>query len=168
MGNPELQWAELGWQKLQEAGLTGFRNELENHIVLCRLLVLGGIYQDFCQMAWDEPAHNPYCQMAEGLELDEFILGRLYERLPEKDKDDEVEPSDVLELVVESQRYAVVSALRKGFGGDNGLYEALRNSANSRDEEEEDDLLDGDDIWEPTPCNMQAYEWITEGCYSLR
>ncbi len=168
VGQPELRWAEMAWQRLQEAGLTRFRNELENHIVLCRLLMLGGIYREFCEMAWDESADTSYSEMAEGLELDEYIVGRLYERLPDRDKDDEVEACDALELVVESQRYAVVSALCKGFGGDNGLYESLRNSANSRDEEDGDDLPDGDDIWEPTPCNMQAHEWITEGCYSLR
>ena len=41
-GNPELLWAKAAWQKLQEAGLTAFGTELERHVVLCRLLVLGG------------------------------------------------------------------------------------------------------------------------------
>jgi hypothetical protein len=156
-GKPELQWAELAWQKLQEAGLTGFCGELERHIVLCRLLVLGGIYWDFCDRAWDQQADSPYDSVAEKLKLNAFILGRLYERLPEKYKDAEAEPLDALEPIVEAQRSIVVSAIRSGFKGDTGLYESLRNT-----------MFDGDDASAGTKGNVRAYDWINQGCYSLR
>src|SRR5260221_730439 len=48
VGQPELSWAKQAWQALTEAKLTRYCNEAERYRVLFRLLVLGGIYSDFC------------------------------------------------------------------------------------------------------------------------
>ncbi len=162
-GNPELQWAKVAWQKLREAGLTTYGSEIERHVVLCRLLVFGGIYHDFCRMAWDEWPDRPYGYMAEELELDHFILGRLYERLPDKCKDDEIKPFDALEPVVEAERSAVVSALLDGFGSETALYMSLLNSQKTHDEEDEADAASSGE-----PDSLRGYMWVSEGCYSTR
>lgn len=159
-GNPELRWAKTAWHKLQKAGLTVFESELEKHTVLCRLLVLGELYHDFCCMAWDECGGVDYAYMAEGLELDDFILGRLYERLPGANEEDE-EPSDALEYIADAERSTVVSALLDGFGED-GLYESLLNSRRGQDEVAGEDFSAEDD--DPM---MRAQDWISQKCLRL-
>ncbi len=64
VGQPELQWAKRAWQVLQDANLTRYRTELERYSVLFRLLVLGGIYSDFCDLAWGECSDPPYSNWA--------------------------------------------------------------------------------------------------------
>jgi hypothetical protein len=78
---PELIWAEKAWAMLHDAKLTAYTNELERYQVLLRLLVLGGIYSDFCDAAWEERSEPDYGYWAEPLELDPFLLGRLYAKL---------------------------------------------------------------------------------------
>src|SRR5580704_15187247 len=83
LGKPELAWAEKAWAILGEAKLTAYATELERYEVLFRILVLGGIYSDFCDAAWQEHSEPSYLYWAEPLELDPFLIGQLYARLPE-------------------------------------------------------------------------------------
>ena len=113
---PELAWAKLAWQKLAEAKLTTYGNELERYEVLFRLLVLGGIYSDFCGAAWEASSEPSYSYWAEPLELNPFILGQLCARSPDWDSDNEDE-TEALEMLVENERKTVVAARLAALGG---------------------------------------------------
>ena len=115
---PELKWAEEAWSHLRSHDLTRYSTEIERHVVLCRLLVLGGVYLDFCDVASDESSYKDYETFAMGMKLDAFVLGRLYEQLAGHGKNDDVEMCDAMDEIVEAQRPAVVGAIWKGFGGE--------------------------------------------------
>lgn len=78
-GQPELLWAKQAWEVLAKAGLTAYRNKVEHHHVLFRLLALSGIYSDFCDVAFDETSEIEYSYF---FELDKFVGGQLWARVP--------------------------------------------------------------------------------------
>jgi hypothetical protein len=143
MGQPELAWAKKAWLVLTEAKLTTYKSEFERYEVLFRLLVLGGVYSDFCDAAWEQCSDPTYSYWAETLELDPFILGQLYAKLPESDSENEESASDALEVLVENQRACVVAVLMAAFGGVSGMYSSLwRSRLADGKEPEEDDTYD--------------------------
>src|SRR5579863_527524 len=138
MYQPELAWAKKAWEILSTAKLTIFANEFERYQVLLRLLVLGGIYSDFCDVAWEEYSEPNYCDWAESLQFDPLLLGQLYTRLPELEPMNQQSASEALDQLVETERSAVVAALFEGFGGASGLYAALwRSNAVKRADDEQ-------------------------------
>jgi len=103
------------------------------------MLVLGGIYSDFCDSAWEEYSDPTYYSWAEPLELDPFVLGQLYSRLQEWDPGNEETAYEALDMLVENQRDLVVDALMTAFGGASGLYASLWTSRHADGKEPEDD-----------------------------
>lgn len=71
-GQPELLWAKQAWKVLAKAGLTAYRNKVEHHPVLFRLLALSGIYSDFCDVAFDETSEIEHSY---SFELDKLVGG---------------------------------------------------------------------------------------------
>jgi len=162
VGQPELAWAQRAWQILNEAKLTTYSSELERYEVLFRLLVLGGIYSDFCDAAWEyyEPA---YFSWAEPLELESFFLGQLYSRLPEWKPGNGEAAYEALDVLVENQRDRVVVALMSALGGASGLYGSLWRSRHADGAEPEDD-----DTYDAEVSQQAAYSWVDQGCGRYR
>lgn len=157
VGQPELMWAEKAWAMLRDAKLTTYANELERYQVLFRLLVLGGIYSGFCGAAWEERSEPDYGYWAEPLELDPFLLGQLYAKLPKSAQEED--ENEALEKLVEYERDRVVAALMAAFGSVSALYEALWKSKDADDVEPE-----GDDTFDPDADQLSAYQWVDGGC----
>lgn len=163
LGQPELVWAKSAWQVLTEAKLTIYRSELERYEVLLRLLVFGGIYSDFCAVAWEEYPEHDYFSWAEPLELDAFVLGQLYARLPEWDSEGEETAYSALDTLVENQREQVLAALMTAHGGASGLYASLWQSLHAEGEEP-----GVDDTHYPEVSQQAAYSWVDQGCHRYR
>jgi len=175
---PELLWARSAWKILEEAGLSEYDNELERHSVFFRFLVLGGIYRDFCCIAWEECTEKDYDEWAEYLDLDSFIIGLAYAKINEYDPNDDLCQNDALKYLIEEKRSKVVCELIDSFDGVSGLYGTLWKSRQSYEEtdyidEEETEfilpgMIEGTDPFSPmTPARTNAYCWVDEGCYAL-
>jgi hypothetical protein len=160
---PELAWAKSAWQVLTIAELTTYRSELERYEVLFRLLVLGGIYSDFCDTSWEERSDPDYSSWAQPMKLDPFLLGQLYARLPEWDPENEETARQALNTLVENKREKVVVALLAAHGGAPGLYTSLWRSLHAEGEEPEDD-----DTYDPETAQQAAYSWVEQGCCRYR
>jgi hypothetical protein len=163
VGQPELGWAKQAWQVLTQTKLTNYSNEAGRYRVLFRLLILGGIYSDFCDAAWEEYSEPDYSSWAEALEFNPFLLGQLYGRrrgwTPCEDED------EGLEMLIENERSRVVDALKASFGGVSGLYETLWKSKHSAGLEEANE---DEDTYEPDADQAAAYSWVEQGCGRYR
>jgi len=160
-GQPELTWGKRAWHVLADSGLTSYRNEIERYEVFFRLLVLGGIYSDFCDAAWEERSEPQYAYWAEPLDLSPFMLDQLCARLLDWElKEDEI---DTLEMLVENERNRVVDRLMVAFGGPSRLYASLWNSRRTKERE-----CDDDDTHDPEGSQMAAYSWVEAGCRRYR
>ncbi len=169
MGQPELIWAKQQWDTLSRLKLTLYQDEFERYTVLFRLLVLGGIYSDFCDAAWDEYSEPSYSYWAEPLELDPFTIGQLYARLPKWEADEEATEDAALEALAENQRATVVKALIRAFGSTSGLYDSLWKSRDQHEQGQEDATeSDDDDVYDPDAPQMAAYSWVDGGCRRYR
>lgn len=164
IGQPELIWARKAFDVLVAAGLVEDTNALNRHISIFRVLVLGGIYRDFCDAAWEESSWIDYSEWCEPDEIvDRFVIGQLFARMPDWDEGEEIEFAAALDRLVEAERDIVVEAIRNGFEGISGLYASLWQSRkvgiDLDDELEEADCFEADDAGK-----LKAYEWVTEGC----
>jgi hypothetical protein len=170
MGQPELIWAKRQWDALARFELTTYQDEFDRYAVLFRLLVLGGIYRDFCDAAWDEYSEPNYADWAEPLGLDPFTIGQLYARLPDWEADEEITKDEALEALVENERAAVVAALMRSFGSVSGLYASFWTSRDARGEDGEDAPPDGehDETYDPEDSQLSAYLWVDQGCCRCR
>jgi hypothetical protein len=118
MGQPELIWAKKAFDVPVAAGLVEETDPFSRHIAFFRVLVLDGIYRDFCDAAWDETSWIYYAEWCEPDEIvDRFVIGQMFAWMPDWDADEEVEFSVALDRLVEAEREIVVEALGKGFGG---------------------------------------------------
>jgi hypothetical protein len=170
MGQPELIWAKEQWNTLRRFKLTTYQDEFDRYAVLFRLLVLGGVYRDFCDAAWEEYSEPDYSDWAEPLELDPFILGQLYARLPDWGADEGIAKEEALEELVEHERAAVVGALLISFGSVSSLYASLWKSRDVMEQGQEDDPEpdDDDDTYDTEASQMSAYSWVDQGCCRYR
>jgi hypothetical protein len=167
MGQPELIWAKKAFEVLVAAGLVEQTDAFSWHIAVFRVLVLGGIYRDFCDAAWDETSWIDYQEWCEpdGV-VDRFVIGQLFAWTPGWDADEEVEFSIALDRLVEAERDIVVEALLNGFGGIPGLFASLWKSRRDLDDLEEE--FEEDDCFEPDDAGKaKAYEFVAEGCPRL-
>ena len=178
INQPELRWGKSAWQLFEKAGLSVYSNELERYSVLFRFLALGGIYRDFCCMAWEECTEREYCEWSDTLDLDPFIIGQGYAKLAEWDPDDDLDQNDALNYLVENKRSEVVTALINGFGGVPEVYSSLwKSNQIIEDSDDIDDyepeliipgMMEGNDPFGPlTPARLDAYAWVDEGCCKI-
>jgi len=176
MGQHELIWAKQQWDTLSRLKLTAYQDEFDRYSVLFRFLVLGAIYRDFCDAAWEEYSELNYSDWAEPLGLDAFVVGQHYARMPDWEADEEITKDEALDALAENERTAVVDALMRALGGVSGLYASLWNSREAAeqgqaddaepDAEPDDDLCD--DTYDPDASQMSAYSWVDNGCGRYR
>lgn len=182
---PEMSWAEQNWYVLASVGLTEYEPDdlAGEYRVYFRLLVLGGIYRDFCDRAWEEYSDREtrdYESWAEPLKLDPRIVRAVassraagiwtmrddefeeYEASPDaalgEDVEDEPSIGELLYELVEAERSGVVNALKKGLGGEALFFASLYRSRG-----------DGESVFEvpsahPFPLRVDAYAWVADGC----
>jgi hypothetical protein len=134
-----------------------------------RFLVLGGIYNDFCEVARDMTSSISYLEWCEPPDIiSPFVVGQLFARLPNWDPEREVDYCDALNRLVEKERRVVVAALLKGFGGVSELYASLWQTAPlsiGYDPDEQCQDVDNYDCFELDDVGkVRAYEWVAEGC----
>ena len=116
----ERVWAKQTWEAFSQAGLTRYANELQRHVVVVRFLVLGGLFRDFCALAWDERDDPWYSDWAGSLELQDFVIGQLV------GPDSNVEDADSgLNHVICKSRPEIVRALIEVFGDEEELFASL-------------------------------------------
>lgn len=53
--NPEMRWFKKVWEGFIEEGKASYRNDVEMHWVLARIVRLGLVFNEFVELAWDEP-----------------------------------------------------------------------------------------------------------------
>jgi len=125
---PEIEWFKKAWKSLDAAGLTDYTTDVDRHWVLVRGIALGIMYDDYCDLEWDEYSDPPSC--ISELYGDELInhvrIGAM--------ATDAVDPNEfdahslfetaILDLVGEV-RLGVYDALVKGFGDVALLYAGL-------------------------------------------
>lgn len=140
----ELEWAERAWGMLEKAGLTAYRDAVEETRVRVRLLALATIYWDFCRLGadesfgWDELNYHA----SESLEIGAFRLAQLAG--PALDAGDyNAEESGLVEsalrhLIVE-ERPAIGTALIKGHGDEWTFLKALFATIKTPPDPPEDD-----------------------------
>lgn len=163
MGQPELIWAKKAFGVLTTAGLIEDTDAFSRQIAVFRVLVLGGIYRDFCDAAWEETSWIEYAEWCEPEEIaDRFVIGQLFAKMPDWDEDEEIEFSVAVDRLVEAEREVVVEALLKAFGGTAALYASLWQSRNDNDDPDE---FEDDDCFEPDDDGkLKAYQWVSDGC----
>ena len=87
----ELDWAREAWQRLTDAGLTGYTTERERCAVGMRFLALAQIYLDWCIRADDFREDDQLESWAYELGIGTFHLGQLVGDDEEFDTQDEGE-----------------------------------------------------------------------------
>lgn len=138
---PELRWFRKAWKSLEARGLTRYTTDVDRHWVLIRGIALGVMYDDYCELEWDEHSH-PENNISE-LYWDETIsrvrIGAMAK--------DWVNPDDcdehslfiaAVDGLVGEVRLGVYDALVNGFGNTVLLYAGLR--ASRLDSIEQDEL----------------------------
>jgi hypothetical protein len=159
----ELDWAKNVWERAVAAGFSDYSNEIERHRVAVLFLGLAGLYRDFCSVAWDERDAPYYSHWAEGLSLDDFVLGQLV------GPDPGIEESSALNQLVNAARPQVVRLLRQLFGNTNSLFISLWRAGPANANEGYDDcdgaksLTDDEILNDATPEKLAAYGWLNSG-----
>ena len=168
VGQPELGWARLAWEALDQQSLTRYEDELERTVVLIRLLALGEVYRDFCAVTWQESHASMFGVLAEEIELSPFRLGQLvgpdFTSANEYLRDEPTSEA-VRELVYE-ERPRVIRALTAAFRHTAelfvGLYLSTTHLSGHRWEELDDDVID--EVLNDVSTDKSAgYSWIEEG-----
>ena len=181
IGTSELKWAETAWQKLEEQGFTSYKDDLQKHIVLLRFFVLGMMYHQFCEKAFDEPADVDISYWLdflewEGLYLSPFRLGQLagsryrIDEALDAETVQQLLPSIVRDLM-EEQRDIVFSGLKVGFGSESLLFAHLWLSHRPDDDDDDEDKpreTVEDVLAFATSDKMTALQWINERMPSLQ
>ena len=189
----QMFWFEMAWDALTKQNLTTVDDEKNEILVYIRALTLYMIYEEFCDLVFEE-----YCEYDCYYEkikdyVSEFQVGRLYgERYKDKFTDD---VDYACCCLAESERRNVMSALLKDFDESKiflGMYLTVYTPYSWLDQEEDDDdyyVEDGDcvidtyekycseiknkanDLCNSLDINMMdlyGYSWICEGTYKVR
>lgn len=163
----ELDWANSAWIALGRAGLTSFQGGIERTIVLLRLITLGVIFREFCELTRGEPFDADIIDWADSLEICPVRVGQVLGPKYLEDSDDPVKLESALLALIDQVRPDVSDTLVKGFGNESTLFSSLwrasEGGAIDEPEEDADSVLN-----EVAPEKMKAFEWINEGMPSLK
>ena len=163
----ELDWANSAWIALERAGLTAFNGGMERTFALIRLMTLGLIFREFCELAWGEPCDPDITDWANSLEICPVRVGQALGPKYLQASDDPIEFEGALLALIEYVRPGIGETLLKGFGNESALFLSLwrasEGGAIDEDEEDADSVLNV-----VTPEKMNAFEWITDGMPRLR
>lgn len=81
----ELYWYQKVWGILESKGLTAYSSQLEYAIVIIRAITLSMLYEEFCQLAFDEHCeYEGYWDAVYDM-IPDIVIGQLYARLAEAD-----------------------------------------------------------------------------------
>lgn len=58
---PEKPWFQKAWKSLHEAGLDTYDTDIDRHWVIIRGAALGVMYNDYCDLEWDEYSDPSGC-----------------------------------------------------------------------------------------------------------
>jgi len=128
---PEIGWFQKAWKSLDAAGLTNYTTDVDRHWVVVRGIALGIMYDDYCDLEWDEYSDPSSC--ISELFWDETInhvrIGAMAAAAVDPDTSDvqSLFVEAILDLVSEV-RLNVYDALVKGFGDVTLLYAGLNAS----------------------------------------
>ncbi len=163
----ELDWANSAWIALGRAGLTSSKGAIEHTIVLLRLVTLGVIFREFCELSREEPFDTDITDWADSLEINPVRVGQALGPHCLEDSDDQIGLESALLALIDRYRPEVFEVLVKAFGNESclflSLWRASEGGAIDEPEEEADSVLNV-----VTPERMRAFEWITEGMPSLK
>ncbi len=164
----KLEWAKQAWGFITDAGLAGYSSPLGRAKVVIRFVALAEIFADFYEIAFSDGFKPDHLYIATELELTPFRLGQLGGSDPEWDNDDD-DLDSLLHSLVGSARKEVYIALVSGFGHLPALFISLWKTnliyMDDYDDGDDDDLDNNIVSSNLTPEKLQAYEWLTEGCY---
>ena len=165
----EMQWAERAWAMLEKAGLTTYRDAVEETLVRVRLLALASLCWDFCRPAADEDIGwddlNEHA--TENLGIEPFRLAQVVG--PTLDADDyEAEEFGLVEsalrhLIVD-ERPTIGSVVINGYGDDwtflKALFASIKLPADPPEDGDEEPAADDEPEFTPAAIVMG---WIMEG-----
>jgi len=87
--------AKESWEALAKRGLTSYSDQVERTLVFVRLMALGGIYLDFCELAFEEIHDAAYTMWASDLCLNTFRVAQCVGS--QFSKDEEADDDQLLE-----------------------------------------------------------------------
>ena len=165
----ELQWAERAWAMLEKAGLTTYRDAVEETLVRVRLLALASLYWDFCRLradediGWDELHEHA----TENLGIEPFRLAQVVGSAFEAD-DYEAEGFELVESalrhLIAEERPAIGSAVINGYGDQwtflKALFASIKLPADPPEDGDEDPQANDEIEFTPAAIVMG---WIMEG-----
>lgn len=139
------RWAEYAWNFMVKAGLADYKNEIERHIVMLRLITLGIMYREFCEVAFDEHFDIDSLVYEDWLDNEDFCRIRIWQLVgreflanePIEDEDDMMNYAII--RLTDELRDNVYRALRKGFGDDLRLFISMYLTCQCRDDGSEFD-----------------------------
>lgn len=125
---PEIGWFQKAWKSLDAAGLTNYTTDVDRHWVLVRGIALGIMYDDYCDLEWDEYSDPSSCisELFGDETISHVQIGAMAADTVDPDDSDpqSLFEAAILDLVGEV-RSAVYDALVKGFGNTASLYVGL-------------------------------------------
>lgn len=150
-GEGQFLWAKQAWNAVVKAGLADYRDEIERHIVIIRLMTLATFYNEFRDLVWDEYFDREI--VSEWMQDEEFFHPiRIFQIIgPDFYKDENIAHyfkndsefiiGNYLEIYVEAlndlidrHRDEVFNALISGFGDEVNLFMSLLITGYSRDD----------------------------------
>ena len=127
IGDGQHLWAEYAWNLIINAGLADYRNEIERHVVMLRLITLGIMYREFCEVAFDE-YFDIDSLVYDWLDNEDFCQIRIWQLVGREFLADEtIEDVDSITnyailCLTDDLRDDIYKVLRKGFGDDIRLF----------------------------------------------
>ncbi len=125
--NAGTLWAEKAWNMIIKAGLADYEDEIERHIVVVRLLTLAVMYNEFCDLVWDEYFDYGIIGSYDWMTDENFfnpirvrqLIGQDFytDEVINEEDEDSVLSQAIIELI-DKQRPIVYNVLKKGFGFD--------------------------------------------------
>jgi hypothetical protein len=191
----EINWAKEAWAILEQAGITSYSTEIERQEKLIYFLALAGIYLDFCCVAFEECIEYDYLEWTSslGIEMAAFskykiidFIKFIEQELIQMDRSvtfsiENFEENkkyffeENLQEIVDESRRVIFPKILNGFGGEPGLFVSLYkttineynhdNRDNDDDDYEDDYETDEEILNDLTNNKLEAYNWITEGCF---
>jgi hypothetical protein len=176
-------WAQEGWSVLADQGLTSYDGFLDRAEVYLRVLALGCLYRDFCDIVADEHHDREDWMWIDevGLQADVFhplALGMMIgtdgesrmieaEKLPEDGY-----YQSIIEPLVDQQRRPVYDALLAAYGSADVLWGMLaltlqRDPLDWAMREPDSDPL-SEVLNRGAPEDVAGYSWVVEGCEVIR
>jgi hypothetical protein len=166
----EIRWFEKVWKDFIKIGLASYRNDIEKHWVLARIVTLGVMFDEFCRKAFEEYTDtDSLIGELESCDLFNPVrLGSMVDKewLGESDESDLF--VNAVNYLVSECRTQVFDALRKIFGNESVLFVSLWLSIDENvkvgkySDEQYDEILN-DDL---TGNKMDAFEYVNNGMWT--